>query len=226
MSGFAYGGVIISNGDIGLHGNSDAVQALSNNHGGIAQIRDEYYIFYHRSTNGTEFSRQGCAEKIEILPDGSIQQVEVTSCGLNGGPLTASGSYPASIACRITSPRMPEKICYPNDTYQQAARITQRQNVSLITDIQDGTVLGYKYFHYGDPFQLLLEISGTWNGSIMIANDPEGRISFGEMEFHIQDPCWTGIRVPCRPDPGDHGLYMIFRGTGTLEMKQFTFLVL
>ena len=35
------------------------------------------------------------------MPDGSIQQVEVTSCGLNDGSLIGIGEYLVSIACNL-----------------------------------------------------------------------------------------------------------------------------
>ena len=38
-----------------------------------------------------------------MLADGSIPQVEITSCGLNGGPLKGRGSYNAGIACNLMS---------------------------------------------------------------------------------------------------------------------------
>ena len=41
------------------------------------------------------------AERVTLLPDGSIPQVEMTSCGLNGGPLEGRGTYPAYIACNL-----------------------------------------------------------------------------------------------------------------------------
>ena len=93
-SGYVYGGTIVSNGDIGLDGRETPVYTLGNNHGGMVEANGQWYIFYHRQTNGTEFSRQGCAEPIEIAADGSIKQVEITSCGLNGGPLERRGCLP------------------------------------------------------------------------------------------------------------------------------------
>ena len=54
----------------------------ANNHGSIVQIGEDWYIFYHRHTNNTWYSRQGCAEKLQIMPDGSIPQVKITSCGV------------------------------------------------------------------------------------------------------------------------------------------------
>ena len=72
-----------------------------NNHGSIVEINGQWYIFYHRHTNGTNFSRQACLEPITFREDGSIPQVEMTSCGPNGGPLAGRGEYPAYIACNL-----------------------------------------------------------------------------------------------------------------------------
>lgn len=66
---YVYGGVIVSNCDDNItHQKPAGLPAYvpGNNHGGMAEIRGQWYIFYHRHTNGTNFSRQGCAEPIEI----------------------------------------------------------------------------------------------------------------------------------------------------------------
>ena len=75
---FKYGGVIVSNADIGIDSYKPkemVAGTVGNDHGSIVQIGDDWYIFYHRQTNGTWFSRQGCAEKIKFEADGSIKQV-------------------------------------------------------------------------------------------------------------------------------------------------------
>ena len=58
--GYKYRGVIVSNGDIGYHGRSakDRLAATGTNHGSIEYINGKYYIFYHRLTHNTAFSRQ------------------------------------------------------------------------------------------------------------------------------------------------------------------------
>lgn len=102
--GFTYGGVLVSNCDLHIDSYKPADMPAaygSNNHGSMVEIGGEWYIFYHRHTNGTRYSRQGCAEKLAIIPDGSIRQAEITSCGLNGGPLEGTGEYPAYIACNL-----------------------------------------------------------------------------------------------------------------------------
>lgn len=129
--GYRYGGTLVSIGDIFLDGREekDALNFLGNTHGGMELIDGQWYIFYHRQTNRTQFSRQGCAEKIQILPDGSIPQVEITSCGLNQGPLRGKGSYEARIACNLrgkngTVMSVPEKMTeeYPYFTQDERDR--------------------------------------------------------------------------------------------------------
>lgn len=103
LSGFRYGGVIVSNCDIGIDSYKPAAKPAAfgaNNHGSIVEIEGEWYIFYHRHTNNTWYSRQGCAEKLSFDGD-KIIQAEMTSCGLNDGPLKGEGEYPSFIACNI-----------------------------------------------------------------------------------------------------------------------------
>ena len=62
---FTYRGVLVSNCDmhIDTYKPADMPSAYGgNNHGSILEISGEWYIFYHRQTNGTWYSRQGCAE--------------------------------------------------------------------------------------------------------------------------------------------------------------------
>ncbi|MBQ9120933.1 MAG: family 43 glycosylhydrolase [Clostridia bacterium] len=144
--GFVFGGVIVSNADIGYKGRKpeDRLNRTGNNHGSIEKINGEWYIFYHRQTHKNDYSRQACAEKIEILPDGSIPQVEITSCGLNGGPLAAKGTYPAVICCNLTNGHMPHGHC----TDVTLPHIEYKGGERIVAEIEDGTTVGYKYFAY------------------------------------------------------------------------------
>ena len=99
--GFKYGGVIVSNCDLHIDTYKPADMPTAygaNNHGSMVQIGDDWYIFYHRMTNNTIMSRRACVEKIEILPDGTIPTVEMTSLGFEDG-LDPFKPYPADIAC-------------------------------------------------------------------------------------------------------------------------------
>ncbi|MFV0426093.1 MAG: family 43 glycosylhydrolase, partial [Beutenbergiaceae bacterium] len=86
---FEFGGVLVDIGDVFLDGRTegDAVNYLGNTHGGLVQLGDQWYVFYHRQTNRHSYSRQGCAEPLVRTEDGGFAQAEVTSSGLNNGPL-------------------------------------------------------------------------------------------------------------------------------------------
>jgi len=144
--GFEFGGTIVSNGDIGLNGRKehDRLNMTGTTHGSIVLVKGQWYVFFHRLTHKSDYSRQSCAEPIYIDENGHIAQVPVTSCGLNGGPLVAEGRYPAPIACNLTNGKMPHGS---NSVYD-----TIFPNVSNIGDerfieaIEHGTLIGYKYF--------------------------------------------------------------------------------
>lgn len=222
MEGFQFGGTIVSNGDLGYQGRTKSVNVLGNNHGGIERIGDDYYIFYHRQTNGTECSRQGCAERITILPDGSIPQVEITSCGLNGGPLVARGSYPAGIACHVTDPTTTEHIDYNNPVMRTQTRITEQQSTSYVTGITDQSIVGYKYFS-GTWQEILVELRGTFTGKVEVLADPDGKVVLGETALQLQDQAWQICKVPCAYEAQQTAIYFRFTGEGQAEMKSFAF---
>lgn len=106
---YHFGGTIISNGDVGYHGRSgeNRTNQTANDHGSLACIKGQWYIFHHRQTHSGTFSRQACAEPVRIAEDGSIVQVECTSMGFHRGALETKGSYPAIISCVLTNGAMP-----------------------------------------------------------------------------------------------------------------------
>ena len=221
---FVFGGTIVSNGDIGIKGRTEPTATIGNNHGGLVEVNGQYYIFYHRPTQGTEFSRQGCAEPVTIEKDGSIKQVEMTSCGLNGGPLPAEGCYPAGVACHITSPDTMDHIDFNDPRVKTQTRVTESGNVSYITDITGGTVLGYKYFSCENVSMILLEIRGEFDGSVRVSHTPRGRRANGEALFQLKKDHWTCELIPVEGMSGVRPVYLIFEGTGRLELRSFAFI--
>ena len=65
---FVHKGAIHCSSNIGYQGRSlmQASYPIGNSHGGLVCIKGQWYIFDHRVTNGSPFSRQGVAEKIVI----------------------------------------------------------------------------------------------------------------------------------------------------------------
>ena len=159
--GFRFGGTIVSNGDVGAwriagageaagsvvrRGERECLNMTGTTHGSILQINGQWYVFYHRLTHKSDYSRQACAERIDIAEDGTIRQVEVTSCGLNGGPLAGEGCYPAVICCNLTNGRMPHGC---NCIYKEEfPNVTNCGDERFIAEIEDGTLIGYKYWEF------------------------------------------------------------------------------
>lgn len=155
---FTYGGTIVSNGDVGFDGRvaNERLNMTGTTHGSIIEINGQWYVFYHRLTHKSDYSRQACAEKITILSDGSIPQVQMTSCGLNDGPLRAEGSYPAVIACNITNGKMPYGS---NSIYKEAfPNVNNLGDERFIAEIEHGTLIGFKYFDLPKNARLAVKV--------------------------------------------------------------------
>ncbi|MCC8068009.1 MAG: hypothetical protein LIO94_13050, partial [Clostridiales bacterium] len=227
--GFTYGGTIISNGDVGKNGRKKAVNMTGNNHGSILEINGEWYVFYHRQTHATEASRQGCAEKIQILEDGSIPQVEITSCGLNGGPLSGKGAYPAAIACHLTGKTDPGMIVFGQNRKEILPYIYEEENGdSCIKNITDGTVFGFKYFDLKKLNQLRIEVCGTAQGSVTVYTENPLDLSETELsekavgvaELKTDTEKWTFVPVSFAESlTGIYPLYFRYTGNGSCSVK-------
>lgn len=221
---FEYGGVIVSNCDmhIDTYKKADEPTAYgANNHGSIVEIGDDWYIFYHRHTNGTWFSRQGCAEKISFAQDRSIPQVEITSCGLNGGPLSDKGEYPAYIACNIFTK---EHKMYVEPGAPRVVQVggDESYGESYIKDIVDGTTIGFKYFDFEKLTGLRIKTRAYFNGDFEILTDLDGE-PLGKIHA-IGSNIWTADE--CRFDAvsGVNALYLRYKGTGNSSLLSIEFL--
>ena len=173
LSGFNYGGVIISNGDLGL--SDEMLNYTGNIHGSIENINGQEYVFYHRQTNRNMFSRQACAEKIEIK-DGKIPQVEMTSCGLNCGDL-GKGTIGAYTACNLYSKRgayhysflrRPKGI---HPYFTQSGKDREDNSDQYIRNLADGSTAVFKYFTFDTAKHLILNIKAHGNGRIKVYCD-------------------------------------------------------
>ena len=49
--------------------------------------------------------------------------------------------------------------------------VTEDQNESYVTNICDGSVLGYKYFSFVGASLMTVEIRGAFEGNILISTD-------------------------------------------------------
>lgn len=180
---FTYRGVIVSNGDVGYacRRESDRLNHTGTTHGSIENINGRWYVFYHRQTHGTDYSRQACAEPIAILPDGSIPQVEITSCGLNGGPLAGEGVYPAVICCNLTNGHMPHG---GNASFSGIPMITNCGEERFLTGLTAGTMFAYKYF----------DLRGTRR--VFVTARGHGCVCLNGVSVEVDAREWTQYELP------------------------------
>ncbi|MEW9053769.1 MAG: family 43 glycosylhydrolase [Neobacillus sp.] len=217
---FVYGGTIISNGDIGYQGRQakDRINATGNNHGSIECINGQYYIFYHRPTHKNNFSRQACAERVTITKEGLIPQVEVTTSGLNSGPLKAQGKYPSVIACQLTNGNMPHLGHEP--CKEQIPFITHEVEQQFVTDIYDGVKVGYKYFQFNEVSEISVEVRGNAEGIIEVSTDLDNKI-IATINI-LPTTTWHSFTGKMEDFNGISELYFTYRGNGFIDFKSFT----
>lgn len=198
---FTYRGTIIDNG-IDFPGGND--------HGSVCCINGQWYIFYHRMTNGTIMSRRGCVERIEILPDGTIPQVEMTSLGFEES-LNPYDFTQADTACVLKGG------CYITET-----SVFERP----IVNVTDGCVMGWKYFDFGEDFasktmQIRLKLRGTGSrGRVHVRLDSEDGEELGTVDF-AEDSGTAGARI--KAATGRHAVFLVaesgYEGWFAGEMK-------
>ncbi|MBR1861304.1 MAG: family 43 glycosylhydrolase [Lachnospiraceae bacterium] len=155
-------------GDISFNGgeilrDSEGVGTMTyrwgNNHGSIIEVNGKWYVFYHRHSGTTEYSRQAMLEPIDVAlgKDGrlfigdikflagepvSSGPVEMTSQGAHINGLDAYKWISAGYACHIHGSR---KNAHIRPVYDM------RDDVSSPIDlITDGTTVGFRYIQFGN----------------------------------------------------------------------------
>lgn len=123
---FKYGGVIVDN--------AGCDPESWNNHGSICEFNGNWYVLYHRTTNGTRSLRKVCIEPITFNEDGSINEVEMTSQGA-GDPLCAFDNIPAERAC----------LLWGNTRIH-----LKSQHDEELSGIQNDNYAVYKYLDFGE----------------------------------------------------------------------------
>lgn len=227
--GFTYQGVIVSNCDMYIDSYKPANKPMfygGNNHGSIVEISGEWYIFYHRHTNGTNFSRQGCLEKISFTEDGQIPQVEMTSCGSIETPLIGRGEYPAYLACNLFCD---EESIYTDFTgawmNNQFPKITQDgkdgdREIGYIANMKESATAGFKYFSCQGITKISIKVRGYCRGHFEVKTAWNGEV-LGTIPVDFTN-VWTEYFAAINVPDGIQALYFTYRGSGSASLASFT----
>lgn len=242
--GYRFGGTLVDIGDVFLEGRKadQAVNCLGNTHGGIECCEGQWYVFYHRQTNRTNYSRQGCAEKIFFDDQGRIAQAEVTSCGLNRGPLQGEGMYPAYICCHLTR-NGKTTFSHPKGMRMEYPYLTQDRKdaepepallaldaklpVQYIRNLVDGSVVGFKYFALPGAGTVSLKLRGEAKGLFRIYGSEAEAVAgsencWGEIDVESEGDEWAEFAGLIHAAEGVYPLYFRYDGTGAPDMVSFT----
>jgi arabinoxylan arabinofuranohydrolase len=206
---FTYQGVIINN--------YESDPESWNNHGSIVEINGQWYIFYHRSSNNSVYSRRACAEPIFFDEKGKIRTVEMTTQGFSPSP---------SAYDRMTFSR----ACYvKNGSY-----LTQDEHQAhIVVNNKNGSIIGFKYLDFGP-----LEAKGELNfsvrinplveyGSMEIILDSQEGVVIGTLAFQKTEEEWVNLSTQVQAVSGIHAVYFKFYGNSDeslCDINWFSFL--
>lgn len=217
MGGFSYAGVIVSNGDVGYKGRKeeDKLMSVGNNHGGLAEVKGQWYIFYHRHTYLNQYNRQACAEPVFFDEEGKIPQVTISTSGMNPGPLKGNVSYPAVFCCNLTNGHMgPLSSIGRTNPEVDFPYMTCVEEERYIANVKDGNRIGYKYLNLDETKTLGVSYRMKGWGKLKILTEK------GVSDYTLplsETKEWKEASVKVQFE-GDRELYLVFEGEGVLEL--------
>ena len=222
VKGFQYGGILVSNGDVGLEGVPDVKHArcnTGNTHGSIIELNGKYFVFYHRHSNRKQSSRQAMAEEIRF-EDGKFYQAEMTSCGLNGGPLRGEGEYLGYLACNLFTDT--PSVYVGGDGFPKVMQDGRDgdEEPGYIGNIQDGATAGFKYFDCRGVHEIAIKARGYGDGVFEIRTRWDGEVlgSIRVQYTNVWEEYSTTVRIP----DGVQAIYITYRGGGNVSLLSFT----
>ena len=157
--------------------------------------------------------------------DGGFLQAEVTSCGLNGGPLRGEGEYQARIACNLWSKdgvarydRRFDKKAHP--FFTQAGKDREGSGDQYIANMRDGSAAGFKYFDFHGAGRIAVQYRGQATGRIEVSTKPDFSGLCASVEIRPSvERSWEEamLDVPGGVKP----LYFRFKGEGAVDFHRF-----
>lgn len=200
---FTYKGIIIDN---------DGCDPESwNNHGSIECFNGQWYVFYHRCSRGVQQYRRLCIEPITINPDGSIDEVKMTSQGV-GQPFAPGEKIMGYQACGVKGG------CYIglDDVYQEK-----------LMNISAGNEAVFRYIKSQQEWNSI-NITYAGNGKIKIifidSKNADHRIEAGSVSAQDANGKVKSINSKINAPAGEYELVLVFEESQNLEIFEISLL--
>ncbi len=212
---FAKGGVVIDN---------DGCSPDNwNNHGSIVEFKGRWYVFYHRASQGGNFSRRACVEPIVFDEAGRIAEVEMTTQGV-GGPIPATRVLEATRACLLRGAVRS----------QMAGGDAAARAPEFLARIRPGDSAIYKYLSFQPSLRRFrARVAAASHGGLIelrLGAAAGCLIGCCEVPHTGGWQAWREVECPIEATDGVHALHLCFRqrdghesGMQVCSLEQFSF---
>jgi len=160
------------------------------------------------------------------MEDGSIPQVEMTSCGLNGKPLKGKGTYSTSIACNLFSKEgavfiqgTKEKDKHPYFTQNGVDR--EEHPDQHIANMKNGSVAGFKYFDLQGTKEISVETRGS-GGTLKVMNGCHYNAAILAQIPLQESEGYKSSFATLKGGTEKTAMFFKFEGKGRIDFKAFT----
>lgn len=174
-----------------------------NNHGSLCEFNGQWYIFYHRSTHNSKYSRKTCVEPVAINPDGTIDEVVMTTQGAEP-PIDASREMEAYRACQL---------------YGNIHSAFEGEN-EYLTGTLKHDFASYRYLNFSGQKKFSIRLKGT--GSLNVHLECAFWIPTCTVEFDSPDE-WITVECDFPETHGKHSVHLSFNNAG-LSVQSFKFI--
>lgn len=197
---------------------TDDAHIIENNHGSIERIDGEYYVFNHRHTNRSHFSRQIVGDKLNMNEDGTFDQAIYTSQGLRGKPFDELGEYPAVMTCGLINRNNPELSPY----ITQEVLTGSDESIGIVKEIKDSARLTYRYFDLPQAKELVLSVRGNAQGSLTVLQQGDEETD-KTTSLHLSSEEWQAVTVKLPQVEEVFSLNIIYNGEGSFDIMSLEF---
>ncbi len=230
---FEFKGTLVSIGDVFLDGKpteADAVNYLGNTHGGMVEIKGQWYMFFHRQTNRHSYSRQAIAEPLKRDSEGNFIQAELTSSGLNNKPLLGTGLYEARIACNLFSkdgvlrcdvPKLRKEL-KKHPYFTQEGKDRECNPNQYIANMRDGATAGFKYFEFNGLKEIKVNLRGVATGELTVYSDSDCSLEVAKFNLSLSNKrAYKELVSTTVALDGIKPLFFVYKGTGYIDFMSF-----